>query len=65
MEEHEAGIYVRPDDAAHLAERVVFLRDHPEIVSAYGQNARRLAEKSFDRKKLAAQLLSVLESVAI
>jgi glycosyltransferase involved in cell wall biosynthesis len=64
VEEHEAGIFVRPDDAAHLAERVVFLRDHPEIVSAYGQNARRLAEQCFDRKKLAAQLLSVLESVA-
>ena len=63
VEEHEAGNYARPDDAAHLAERVVFLRDHPEIVSAYGQNARRLAEQRFDRKKLAAQLLSVLESV--
>jgi glycosyltransferase involved in cell wall biosynthesis len=64
VEENEAGIYVRPDDAAHLAERVVYLRDHPELVSAYGQNARRLAEQRFDRKKLGAQLLSVLEMVA-
>lgn len=62
VEEHKAGVYVRPDDAAHLADRVVFLRDHPEIVKAYGQNARRLAEQCFDRNKLAAQLLSILES---
>lgn len=61
VEEHEAGLYVRPDDAAHLADSVVFLRDHPEIVKIYGQNARRLAEEVFDRNKLAAQLLSILE----
>ncbi|HKP84685.1 MAG TPA: glycosyltransferase family 4 protein [Blastocatellia bacterium] len=63
VEQHEAGLYVRPDDAEHLADRVVFLRDHPELVKTYGRNARRLAEESFDRKKLAAQLLSVFEQV--
>jgi glycosyltransferase involved in cell wall biosynthesis len=64
VEENEAGVYVRPSDAAHLAERVIFLRDHPERVSAYGQNARRLAEEQFDRKKHAAQVLSILEKAA-
>jgi len=63
VEQHKAGLYVRPDDAWHLADRVVFLRDHPELVKTYGRNARRLAEESFDRKKLAAQLLSVFEQV--
>ena len=63
VERNEAGFYVRPDDAEHLSERVVFLRDHPELVRAYGRNARRLAEESFDRNRLAGQLLSVLEQV--
>lgn len=63
VEDHEAGIYVRPDDAAHLADTVVFLRDHPEVVKAYGRNARRLAEETFDRNRLAAQLLSIFERV--
>ena len=63
VEQNEAGLYVRPDDAEHLADQVVFLRDHPEIVKTYGRNARRLAEESFDRNKLAAQLLSVFEQV--
>ena len=61
VEKNEAGMYVRPDDAAHLADTVVFLRDHPEVVKTYGLNARRLAEESFDRNKLAAQLLAVFE----
>lgn len=63
VEQNEAGLYVRPDDAEHLAEQVIFLRDHPELVAEYGRNARRLAEESFDRNKLAAQLLSTLEQV--
>jgi len=63
VEENEAGVYARPDDAAHLVERVLFLRDHPEVARTYGQNARRLAEQSFDRNMLAAQLLSVFEKV--
>ena len=63
VEEHEAGMYVRPDDAAHLADTVVFLRDHPEVVKTYGRNARRVAEELFDRNKLAAQLLAIFERV--
>lgn len=63
VEQHEAGLYVRPADAAHLADRVVFLRDHPALVEKYGRNARVLAEESFDRNKLAAQLLAVFERV--
>lgn len=63
VEHNEAGLYVRPDDAEHMSERMVFLRDHPELVKTYGRNARRLAEESFDRNKLAAQLLAIFESV--
>ena len=63
VEQNEAGVYVRPDDAGHLADQVVFLRDHPELVKTYGRNARRLAEESFDRNKLAAQMLSIFEQV--
>jgi len=64
VEEHQAGLYVRPDDAAHLADSAVFLRDHPEMVKIYGRNARRLAEQTFDRNKLAARLLAIFEGVA-
>ncbi|HKP93278.1 MAG TPA: glycosyltransferase family 4 protein, partial [Chthoniobacterales bacterium] len=64
VEQNQAGVYVRPDDPDDLAARAVFLRDNPELVKSYGRNARALAEKQFDRNKLAAQLLAVLENAA-
>jgi glycosyltransferase involved in cell wall biosynthesis len=64
VEQNEAGVAVRPADPADLADKVAFLRDKPELVRRYGENARRLAESDFDRDRLAAQLEQVLERAA-
>ena len=64
VEKHEAGMYARPGDAADLAEKVLALRDDPERVRRYGANARRLAEREFDRDLLAERLRAVLERAA-
>jgi glycosyltransferase involved in cell wall biosynthesis len=64
VEENEAGVYVRPADAADLADRVAFLRDNPELVERYGRNARKLAETEFSRDMLAERALGVLERAA-
>jgi glycosyltransferase involved in cell wall biosynthesis len=64
VEANEAGAYVRPRDAADLADRVVFLRDNPDVARRYGENARRLAEREFDRRLLAERLRGVLERAA-
>jgi glycosyltransferase involved in cell wall biosynthesis len=61
VEEHEAGLFARPGDAAHLAEQVRALAADPERARAYGVNARALAEREFDRDLLAARLRGVLE----
>ena len=59
VEGGEAGVFAR--DAEELAEKVLFLRDHPELVERYGRNARRLAETEFSRDLLAERALGVLE----
>lgn len=64
VEEHEAGVYARPGDAADLAEKVLALRDDPERARRYGVNARQLAEREFDRDLLAERLRGVLERAA-
>ncbi len=64
VEEHEAGVYARPGDAADLAEKVLALRDDPERTRRYGANARQLAEREFDRDLLAERLRGVLERAA-
>jgi glycosyltransferase involved in cell wall biosynthesis len=64
VEENEAGVFARPGEPGHLAERVSFLCDHPELVEAYGRNARALAERCFARDRLAERLLTVLREAA-
>jgi glycosyltransferase involved in cell wall biosynthesis len=64
VERHEAGLFVRPGDGADLADRVLHLRDNPDVARRYGENARRLAEREFDRRLLAERLRGVLERAA-
>jgi glycosyltransferase involved in cell wall biosynthesis len=64
VERNEAGVYARHGDPADLADKVTFLRDHPELVKRYGENARRLAEREFSRDLLAERALGVLERAA-
>ncbi len=64
VEENEAGLAARPDDPAHLAEQVLWLRDHPQESAELGRNARRLAETQFDRRLLAERLEGVLTRAA-
>ena len=45
-------------------EKVAWLRDHPDEAERYGRNARKLAEREFDRDTLAARALAVLEEAA-
>jgi glycosyltransferase involved in cell wall biosynthesis len=64
VEENEAGLYVRAGDVNALAERIGWLREHPEEVERMGRNARALAEREFDRDVLAERALAVLEEAA-
>ena len=64
VEYHDAGIYVPAGDAAGLAEKLAWLRAHPEAVERMGRNGRALAERDFDRDLLAGRALGVLEEVA-
>jgi glycosyltransferase involved in cell wall biosynthesis len=62
VEDNNAGLYAEAGDPTALAERVLWLRDHPEQARAMGTAARELAESRFDRRLLAEQLRGVLES---
>jgi glycosyltransferase involved in cell wall biosynthesis len=64
VEANEAGVYVRAGDARELAEKVAWLRDHPDEVERMGRNARALAEREFSRDELAGRALAVLEEAA-
>ena len=40
VEQNDAGLYVRAGDAPDLAEKIAWLRDHPEEAARMGRNAR-------------------------
>jgi glycosyltransferase involved in cell wall biosynthesis len=64
VEDNDAGLYVRAGDASDLADKLAWLRDHPAEAERMGRNARALAEREFDRERLAERALAVLEEAA-
>ena len=65
VEDNHAGLYVRAGDAPDLADKLAWLRDHPADAERMGRNARALAEREFDRERLAERALAVLEEAAL
>jgi glycosyltransferase involved in cell wall biosynthesis len=64
VEDNEAGLYVRAGDVDDLTSKLAWLRDNPDAVRRMGANARALAEREFDRDRLADSALAVLEEAA-
>lgn len=65
IRENECGEEVPPEDAEAFASSVIRLADDVELRRKYGKNARMLAERSFDREKLAGRFVAFLERVSI
>lgn len=55
-----AAIFVEPEDAGFLAEKVRFLADNRELAGKMGQNGRKYAESQFNRDVIATNFLEVL-----
>jgi glycosyltransferase involved in cell wall biosynthesis len=60
VEEADAGVFVPPGDGDALAGAILRLTADSEACRRMGLAARRAAERSFDRKQLAARLLQVM-----
>lgn len=58
------GIAIRPGNAGDLAAAVRRLAGDPNLVIELGAKGRRLAEEHYDRSKLAAQYLAILQQSA-
>ncbi len=61
VEEHQCGRYATANQPNDLADQISFVCDHPEFAREAGRNARKLAERCFDRRRLAADLLTTLD----
>lgn len=62
VRQHEAGIVVEPGDIAGLTRALQELQARPELRQTLGENARRAAERQFDRTRTAARFIDHLEA---
>ncbi|GAA4440075.1 glycosyltransferase family 4 protein [Pontibacter saemangeumensis] len=60
IRENDCGTVVPPDDAVAFADALIEMYNNRELLPAMGENARVLAERKFDRKVLADELLEAL-----
>ena len=63
VEEAQAGIFALPGYPAALVEAVLTLAGDPHKARRMGQNGRRYVEAHFDRAKIAADLISIMEQM--
>ena len=63
INENKCGVAVEPLKPEAFADGLIYLADHPEERKAMGENARRLAERDFDRDILGTQFVDFIESI--
>jgi glycosyltransferase involved in cell wall biosynthesis len=60
ISENKCGLVVEPDDSIKFADALIFLYRNKNQISQMGANGRALAEREFNRLRLADNLLSAL-----
>ena len=63
INENKCGIAIEPENAIAFADAIEKLADNPELRKEYGSNARKLAERVFDRENLSNQFVEFLEQI--
>ena len=64
LEDARAGIAIEPENARQLADAMLKLADDPALAASFGRAGREFATVNFDRAKVAARYLDLLEDVA-
>lgn len=63
LAEHDAGFTVDGNDPQALSEKLIQLKDNPQIAAGMAQRAKKAAVQFFDKDYLADKMLSILTSV--
>ena len=65
VEDNNCGLFVNPENPMDLAEKIIFLRENPEIARAMGENSRKLAETTYDKSILCEQFADIVDSLPV
>lgn len=61
VEKGNCGFYVDPEKPGMLADKLLEVKDNKLLLEEWGKNARRLSVEVYDKAKLSAQVVRVLE----
>jgi glycosyltransferase involved in cell wall biosynthesis len=63
VQTNDCGLYVDPENAKDLADKILYLKENPAECERMARNARRLAETVYDKSILCDQFLEVVNDV--
>jgi glycosyltransferase involved in cell wall biosynthesis len=63
VEQHNCGLFVSPEDPKDLAEKLLYLKSNPELVRSMGNNARKLAETTYDKSILCDKFVNQVDFI--
>lgn len=61
VDDAECGLFAEPENAEEIAEKIRFYRESPDIARQHGENGYSYACEHYDRRKLAAKYIMLLE----
>lgn len=61
VERYNCGYYVNPSKPNELADKLIHLDKHPELIRTMGEHARQLALTKFDKSILCEKFVEVIE----
>lgn len=61
VEKENCGFFVNPEKPEELSEKLLLYKDDKELLSIWGQNARKLSIEVFDKSILSAKVADVIE----
>jgi len=63
VEKARAGLFVQPENPEDLRDKILYLKNHPDLLKEFGKNGRIFVEENFDRSKLAQKYELLLSSI--
>jgi glycosyltransferase involved in cell wall biosynthesis len=65
VEDAHCGIYVEPENAEQIAEKMRFYRNSPQLAKEHGQNGHKYVCENYDRKKLAVKYIELIDQCIV
>ena len=62
IKEHNCGVAISPNDPELFAKTLVSLSENKNKMNLMGNNAKKIAQNKFDRRKLAEKFVNFIES---